>query len=360
MKTKWMQIGMAALIFSMGAVAAWSQITTGRVSGQITDGGKPIPNANIVLTNVDNGHSYKAKTDQNGHFEAIGVASGVYNEDVSDANGKKIGTNKVQVRNQSGVMDDLSMDVSKFGPAMSNEEYAKKKEEHDKAVNENTLIAQLNPALQSKNWAAAEPLLQQLIAINPKRWEYEQVLGNAQLGEEKFDDAIATYEKTIPLAEDSLKTDPKADPAKTKAAIAQIYNSEGNAYTKLKKNDKAVEAYTKAAEMDPNPGAAYFNLCATQYNSGNTQGAVAACDKAIAADPNRADAYFIKGSLMMGESKQAKDGKLEAPEGTADALNKYLQLAPDGPHAGDVKQMLTYIGAKIDTTYKDPNAKKKK
>jgi tetratricopeptide (TPR) repeat protein len=109
--------------------------------------------------------------------------------------------------------------------------------------------------------------------------------------------------------------------------------------------------------MDPNPGTAYFNLCATQYNSGNTQGALASCDKAIAADPNRPDSYFIKGSLLMGDSKQGKDGKLEAPAGTAEALNKYLELAPDGPHANDVKQMLAFIGAKVETTYKE---KKKK
>ena len=78
---------------------------------------------------------------------------------------------------------------------------------------------------------------------------------------------------------------------------------------------------------------------------------------ADAADPNKADAYFIKGSLMMGDSKQDKDGKLQAPAGTAEALNKYLELEPDGKHANDVKQMLTYIGAKIETSYKD---KKKK
>jgi hypothetical protein len=60
---------------------------------------------------------------------------------------------------------------------------------------------------------------------------------------------------------------------------------------------------------------------------------------------------------MMGDSKQDKDGKLIAPPGTAEALNKYLELAPDGGHANDVKQMLAFIGAKIETTYKE---KKKK
>ena len=136
-----------------------------------------------------------------------------------------------------------------------------------------------------------------------------------------------------------------------------MLTSEGNAYLKLKKNDKAIDAYTRAASMDPNPGTAYFNICATQYNSGNTQGALVACDKAIAADPTKADAYFIKGSLMVGDSKLDKDGKLQAPSGTAEALNKYLEFAPDGPHANHVKAMLQAIGAKIETSYHE---KKKK
>ena len=42
--------------------------------------------------------------------------------------------------------------------------------------------------------------------------------------------------------------------------------------------------------------------------------------------------------------------KLVAPPGTSDAFNKYLELAPDGPHANDVKAMLAAIGAKIETT----------
>src|SRR5262249_36338377 len=121
---------------------------------------------------------------------------------------------------------------------------------------------------------------------------------------------------------------------------------------------EAIAAFTKAAALDPNPGTAYFNLCATQYNTGNTDGALAACDKAIAADPNMANAYFIKGSLMMGSSTMDKGGKLEAPAGTADAMNKYLSLDPNGAHAGEVKEMLAAIGAKVTTTYNE-KAKKK-
>ena len=345
------------MVLSLAAVStSWCQATTGKVHGKVTDGGKPVPDAQITLTSVDNGRTFKMKTDKNGQFSGVGIPLGVYNEEV--AAGEKRFRVQVRVQAEGGAEDDLSVEMTSGNQAgPSKEELEKMKAEREKAVNENTLIAQLNPALQAKDWATAEPILTKLIAMNPNRWDYQQALGNAQFSQGKFDQAVATYEKAIPIAENSTKTDPKADPAKAKAGISQMLTNEGNAYLKLKQNDKAIDAYTKAAAMDPNPGTAYFNICATQYNSGNTQGALVACDKAIAADPNRADAYFIKGSLMVGDSKLDKDGKLQAPAGTSDALNKYLQLAPDGPHANDVKAMLQAIGGKIETTYKERKKK---
>ena len=359
MKTKFTTAAMVTLLFLAAAASAWSQATNARVKGTITAGGKPFPDAQVVLTSKDNGRKFKFKTDKNGQFSGYGVPFGPYDQEVFNATGEAVFKRAVQIVAEAGTTEnDISVDVSSGGagqPTVSKEELERLKGEREKALGENALIAQLNPALQAKDWATAEPILQKLIAMNPARWDYQQALGNAQLSLGKNEEAVATFEKAIPAAE-AAKNDPKADPAKAKAAVAQMLTNEGNAYLKLKKNDKAVEAYTKAAAMDPNPATAYFNLCATQYNSGNTQGALAACDKAIAADPNRADAYFIKGSLMLGDSKQDKEGKLQAPAGTSEALNKYLELQPDGPHAGDVKAMLQAIGAKIETSY----GKKKK
>jgi tetratricopeptide (TPR) repeat protein len=356
MKTKFTSAAIVTLLFLAAAASAWAQSSTARIKGTITSSGKPLPDAQVVLTSKDNGRQFKFKTDKNGQVSGYGVPYGGYQEEVFNANGEAVFKRALNIISENGSTEnDISVDVSAGGagqPTVSKEELEKLKGEREKALGENALIAQLNPALQAKDWATAEPILQKLVAMNPARWDYQQALGNAQLSLNKYDEAVATFDKAIPLAENASKTDPKSDPAKAKAAVAQMLTSEGNAYLKLKKNDKAVESYTKAAAMDPNPGTAYFNLCATQYNSGNTQGALAACDKAIASDPNRADAYFIKGSLMLGDSKQDKDGKLQAPPGTSEALNKYLELAPDGPHAGDVKAMLQAIGAKIETTYK--------
>ena len=356
MKTKLMHGLMLALLFALASTVGWSQGATGKVQGKITKGGQPVANALVTLTSVDNGRTFKVKTDKDGAFSTVGIPFGVYEEEISDASGTKLYKRKVSVAGQNGAPDDLSADISSGGE-VSSAERAKIEAEQKKTINLNTLISQYNAAQQAKNWQQAADVLKQMIAAKPDNWEYQKALGDMQYNLGQYEDSIATYQKVIPLVDNAAKVDPKADPVKNKTTLAQIYTTEGNAYLKLKKNAEATDAFTKAANLDPNPGTAYWNLCATQYNAGNTQGALAACDKAIAADPNRADAYFIKGSLMMAESKQGKDGKLEAPDGTAEALNKYLQLAPDGQHANDVKQMLAFIGAKVETTYHE---KKKK
>jgi len=90
MKMKLTYAAMATLIFILGATAAFAQTNTSRVQGRITDGGKPVPDAEVVLTNPDTGKTYKFKTDKNGQFSAVGVVFGIYDEEISDASGQKL------------------------------------------------------------------------------------------------------------------------------------------------------------------------------------------------------------------------------------------------------------------------------
>jgi len=363
MKTKFTFAAMVTLLFLAAAASAWSQSTTARVKGTITSGGKPLPDAQVVLTSRDNGRKFKFKTDKSGQVSGFGVPYGAYDEEVFNASGEAVFKRGLNIISENGSTEnDISVEVSSGGtgqPTVSKEEMEKLKAEREKGLSMNALINQYNTAQQAKNWQLAADTLKQMIAAEPARWEYQKALGDMQSNLGQYQEAVDTYEKVIPLAQNATKTDPKADPAKAKTAIAQMLGSEGNAYLKLKKNPEAVAAFTKAAEMDPNPATAYWNLCATEYNAGDMKATAAACDKAITADPNRADAYFIKGSALIGMS----DGKLDANghyialPGTKEALNKYLELAPDGPHASEVKQMMELLGAKIETTYKE---KKKK
>jgi len=233
-------------------------------------------------------------------------------------------------------------------PKYTKEQIEAIKKDNEKRTQMNSLIQQVNTATAAKNWQDAIAPLQQLIVLDPNNWQFYSGLGDAQFNLGQYDQAAETFQKGIQA--ESTTPDPHysdPDPAKKKAAFAHMLTQAGNAYLKLHKNKEAVECYTKAAALDPNPALAYFNLCATQYNTGDTEGALDACDKALAADPNKADAYFIKGSLLVADSKTDAAGRVNAPPGTAEALNKYLELAPDGPHVKDVKEMLAYIGAPI-------------
>ena len=384
MKKQSIFAALVALLFVLGAVPAWSQTVLVRANGRITDSTKPLAGAQVVFTLQDTGRQIKEKTNKNGEFSMLGLPRGFYTVEIFNPGGESVfKKGNINISNDQGVVDPFIIDIanpsaatlgnvgstsagtSMGGGKLTKEQEAENAEKlkqaeaikasNTRAEGENTLIAQLNPAIQAQNWPAAEPILQQLIAMNPTRWDFLQALGNAQASQGKYEEALATFEKAIPLAQNP--SDSKSDPAKAKAAVGLMLASEGNVYLKLKKTPEAIAAYNRAAELSPNKGNAYFNICATQYNIGNMEGAAVACDKAIAADPNRADAYYIKGSALYGNGKLDKDNKYVVPPGTTEALNKYLELAPDGGHAADVRAMLQALGTPIETTYKDRKKK---
>lgn len=149
--------------------------------------------------------------------------------------------------------------------------------------------------------------------------------------------------------------------------LAAYYDNFAAAAARVGKSDEAVNAYQQAATLDPpHAGQYYFNLGAVLTNSNSSNDvkvrkqAVDAFDKAIAADPNRADAYFWKGQNLVGMATTDPSGKIVAPDGTTEAYQKYLELQPSGPHAEEAKQMLTALNATVETSYGKKGAKKTK
>lgn len=371
----------AVLFFLFAPVAMKAQ--SKQVDGTITDGGKPVAGAAITLTDKASGRALTGKTDINGKFSMAGVPAGEYNLEIASTAGQKF-EGSVAVAASAAQVTNLKVDIAEArppaaaGPGQTSSQtagqsagqtapptqgatptYTKEQLDEIKRQNEiatqmNALIRQVNAALTAKHWQEAIPLLRQLLVLAPDNWQLWSGLGDAQLNLGENDHAIESYKKGIEAAQRSTKVDPNdssTDPTVKKTGVAKMLTNQGNAYLKLKKNKEAIDAYTRAAAIDPNPAVAYFNLCATQYNTGNTEGALQACDKAIAGDPKRADAYFIKGSLLIADSTTDKDGRIVVPPGTVETLKKYLELTPNGAHAEDVKQMLTYAGSRVETQY---------
>ena len=204
------------------------------------------------------------------------------------------------------------------------------------AESENELVNRAVAALSAKDWPTAEKLFRQLTATAPTNWLYLQGLADAVGAQGKYADAIAGYDKAIPLA---LATKDE----KAKWAAGSMLTQEGLFYLRQKKYPEGVAAFTKATQYSQYPATAWFNVCAGAFNAGDFKVALAGCDKAIAADPNKADAWFIKGSVMFADSTTGPGGKMVPPKGTVEALKKYLALAPNGSHVKDVQEILAVV-----------------
>lgn len=207
--------------------------------------------------------------------------------------------------------------------------------------NSDVLTAQYNQAMQAKDWSRAVATAQQLAGVKATSLNLK-LLANAQLYSGSTDDALATYSRAQAAAQQEKPANDQAM-GTWKDGLAQIYIGKGNALLKLHRTAEAIEAYNQSAELAANAGQAYLNVCAVLYNSGNTHDSAEACRKSLHADPSRANAWFILGSDLFADAPVEKFGKVTASPETREALEKYLALAPDGPHAADVKSMLEMI-----------------
>jgi hypothetical protein len=97
--------------------------------------------------------------------------------------------------------------------------------------------------------------------------------------------------------------------------------------------------------------------------AGNGDAQAAAADEAIKANPNDPVLYYLKGQGLVGKATMAPDPKnpkvqmIVLPPGCAEAYQKYLELAPNGPYAQDVAGILQQAGQKVSSSYKAGKSK---
>jgi tetratricopeptide (TPR) repeat protein len=193
-------------------------------------------------------------------------------------------------------------------------------------------------AMQGKDWAGAVAVAQQMVQAKPTA-ENLRLLGGAQMNANALPEAIATLDRALAQAQADKPAEgqPLDD---WKELEGKIWLAKGNALLKSRRTADAVEAYNRAAELAKNPAVATFNICATFYNIGDVAQSTIACRRAVAVDPANANAWFVLGSDLFVDAKADAQGKFVITAECRQALEKYMQLAPGGPHAADVKAML--------------------
>lgn len=363
-----------ALALSIPPVFAQS---SGSVKGVAKDiEGKPIVGGVVVFENTENGQKYVLKTNKNGEYFSLGLSPSpkykvtLYKTaDDQKANKELFHVNGFNVGSEENTLDfDLKKEQENAakGQGLSPEEMKQRQEAQAKQAKENNTVKALNEKLTAAKTAADSGDYDTAIAdlteanqVDPSRdlvWfklgDYYRMSAAKQTDaaekQKRYGSAVEAYQKAIDIKKGVANDkDPNAA-----SNIAAYYNNLAEAYSKSGKVDDAVKAYDAAAQANPSNAAQYyFNTGAVLTNAGKVDDALAAFNKVIAADPNRADAYYWKGVNMVGKATTTKEGKMEAPPGTAEAFQKYLELQPTGSYAEAAKGILTSIGGSVETSF---------
>ena len=172
-----------------------------------------------------------------------------------------------------------------------------------------------NQAMAAKNWAGARENYVKALAELPDNTPLLQRVAAAYLGENNVDEALR-------YAHQITEKDPQESGAWM--MIAEIELQRGN----LEAGKVALDKIPPDKITNPQP---FLNVGILSINAKKPAEAEPAFDRAIAIKPDLADAYYYRGLARMQLKKNT--------EAKAD-LQKALELAPNGPDAKDIRDLL--------------------
>lgn len=372
-RTKRNGSALSAVILSLvltfaAAVAAQN---TASISGQVIDpDGKPWEGLTIKFSN-DRGQKVQTTTDAEGKFKQLNLAAG--NWVVQMFHGETI-IRDLQTRVTTG--QEIVFPVINFkeliaaDPKLAAE---RKKQEEEK----------LGFEAMKANFDAGVVSMQSADSLQ------------AQLSRTPADQKAALQEKITEQRQSAITSFVAAD-----AAVGEkdpnkslVLGNLGAAYKSVGKYSEAIEAYTRAIALKPEPGyyvglaesqartdkvpdavascglipaataatnaaTCYRNLGIVLYNTNKFQEAIEPLTKATELDPKNAQAWYVLGASLvpLADFKEEKGTlKMTPKPGTIEAYQKAIELDPNGPYGTQAKEglaQLEQMGAGISTSIK--------
>lgn len=290
--------GMAAPLMAQG---------TGAVTGlAIGPQGERLAGYTVAVEDLKTHYVYKTKTNGKGAYILLGLPLHVYNLTLEDPSGKEwqsINGQSLANGDTTTINFDLQHNPGGGGEA---------------------------PRLNSVSVAGPELLPSK---DRPSKRFPKKIAGLVEQAQHE-----ASAGQLVQAEDDFQKAIQLAPPD------ANLENDLGAVYAKLNNLEGAVQAFQKAADLDPrHAGQFYFNMGAVQVNHNQMDAAAQAFKKCVQADPNFAEGYFWEGQALVARAQTLRGGKVAVLPGTVEAFETYLKLAPNAPDAGVARQILQTI-----------------
>ena len=376
---------LAAAFLAAPASLPAQDAATAKLHGKVVNpAGFPVTAGEVRLTTDKGGSNpkfeYSFPLDANGTYQGTNIKAGSYLGVVFQQN-NSVDFLPITIAAGEDKTFDFDMTRKEYLDKMTPDERAKLEEfkknaasalaANAKIANLNGLLSQARADTAAGKYDAAIKSMTDATTTKPDEPLLWVALGDAQLGDAnaaakaahdakttdatlntKYEAAETSYQKALDLNAKAAKPRPEI----TGSASSSL----GMAFAREGKPKDAMTAFDNAAKSDPaKAGVYYYNAAATLFNANDMDDAAALADKAAAADPTKADAYYIKGqSLIQKATVDPKTQKIVAPPECVAAYQKYLEIAPTGQHAEEVKGILQGIGESVKSSYKAPSTKK--
>jgi tetratricopeptide (TPR) repeat protein len=289
------------LFLALALAGSAARAQTGTARGKIMDDkGQPIVDA-VVTIEYQGGvtRKYETKTNKKGEYTQVGIYPGVYKITVSKE-GYQGGILDARISlGEPTYLSDMKLMTKSAAAAAAGGAGDKAREElmaAFKSATELTQAGKLDEALAAYN---------AIVAKNATIPEVQYNLGYIYTQKKDWAQAEAAYKKALEL---------KPGYSEANAALLRVYQESGQA-------DKA----TELAAVAGNDPKVQFNMGVTFLNSGKYEEAMAAFQKAAAADPTNPEPYFYMGTILVGQNKVTD---------AVTSLEKYLAMNP--PNAQNV------------------------
>jgi Tfp pilus assembly protein PilF len=276
------------------------------VRGKVLDAqGKPVEGAVVTIEATEANRKAQTKTNRNGEFLQVGLASGRYNVTVTKDNLKA-----VQPANVSqGTPVELTIQLTPTSGMTP--------EQAKEAAAMQALAAGAVEAMRAGRDDDAIRQFNEIVAKIPTCSDCYYNLGVAYAKKQQYAEAETSFKKAIELAPNS----------------GDAYTGLANVYNATKRFDLAQEASSKAAQLTAASGGggnaeALYNQGVILWNAGKFAEAKVQFESAVKADPNMGMAHYQLGmaNLNLGQIPEAKL-----------AFQEYLKVDPNGPKAAEVQ-----------------------